>query len=54
MDCLTAKKACCSDVYFNLYNDSTIEQAKQFLEYYPYFADCFTAIELHNNFVNRS
>lgn len=47
------KKLCASDVFFNLYNDGTEQEAQEFLEQYPFFNDVFTPQELSQDFQNR-
>lgn len=47
------KKLTVSDLFFNLFNEGTKEEAKEFLELYPYFKDVFTPEELSQDFKNR-
>ena len=47
------KKLTASDLFFGLYVEGTKENAKEFLENYPYFKDVFIAEELSQDFQDR-
>jgi len=47
------KKLTASDLFFNLYTEGTEENAKEFLNNYPYFRGVFTPKELAQDFLDR-
>jgi len=47
------KKLTASDLFFNLYNEGSLKNAQEFLNFYPYFQDTFTAKELAEDYQER-
>ncbi len=50
---MDTKKITASDLFFNISGEGTIEDAKVFLDTYPFFKDVFTAKDLAKDYRNR-